>query len=51
LVNLEDAKRLSPMLLDHANVLGPYEFVLEKSIRQRKPRPLRDPVNSNDLAA
>jgi hypothetical protein len=51
LVNLEDVERLSPLLLDHVNVLGRYEFVLEKSIRQGKLRPLRDPEQPDDLAA
>jgi hypothetical protein len=51
LVNLEDVERLSPLLLDHINVLGRYEFVLAKSIRQGKLRPLRDPDQPDDLAA
>jgi hypothetical protein len=51
LVNLEDVERLSPLLLDHVNVLGRYDFVLAKSIRQGKLRPLRDPELSDDLAA
>jgi TnpA family transposase len=51
LVNLEDVERLSPLLLDHVNVLGRYEFVLAKSIRQGKLRPLRDPEQPDDLAA
>jgi TnpA family transposase len=50
LVNLEDVERLSPLLLDHVNVLGRYEFVLSKSIRQGKLRPLRDPEQPDDLA-
>ena len=45
------AGRLSPLLLDHVNVLGRYEFVLAKSIRQGKLRPLRDPEKPDDLAA
>ena len=49
LIKPEDVERLSPLLLDHVNVLGRYEFVLEKSIRQGKPRPLRDPEQSDDL--
>lgn len=51
LVNLEDVERLSPLLLDHVNVLGRSEFVLAKSIRQGKLRPLRDPEQPDDLAA
>ena len=30
-VKPEDVERLSPLLLDHINVLGWYEFVLTKS--------------------
>jgi hypothetical protein len=51
LVNPEDVERLSPLLRDHVNVLGRYEFVLAKSIRQGKQRPLRDPEQPDDLAA
>ena len=47
----EDMERLSPLLLDHINVLGRYEFNLKKSIRQGKLRPLRDPDERDDLAA
>jgi hypothetical protein len=50
LVNLEDVERLSPLLLEHVNVLGRYAFVLAKSIRQTKLRPLRDPEQPDDLA-
>src|SRR3954471_15319297 len=47
----EDVERLSPLLLDHINVLGRYEFNLKKSIRQGELRPLRDPDERDDLAA
>ena len=44
-VKPEDVERLSPLLLDHVNVLGRYEFVLTKSVRQGQaaaaPRPRR----------
>ncbi len=50
-VKPEDLERLSPLLLDHVNVLGRYEFILKKSIRQGKLRPLRDPEKPDDLAA
>jgi TnpA family transposase len=50
-VNPEDVERLSPLLLGHINVLGRYEFVLTKSVRQGRLRPLRDPEDSDDLAA
>ncbi len=50
-VKPEDVERLSPLLLDHINVLGRYEFVLTKSIRQGRLRPLRDPERPDDLAA
>jgi hypothetical protein len=32
-----------PLLLDHVNVLGRYEFALKESVRQGQLRPLRDP--------
>ena len=50
-VKPEDVERLSPLLLDHVNVLGRYEFILTKSIRQGRLRPLRDPGKPDDLAA
>src|SRR4051794_39262495 len=50
-VNPDDVERLSPLLLNHVNVLGWYEFALRKSIRQGKLRPLRDPDERDDLAA
>ena len=33
LVKPEDVERLSPLLLDHVNVLGRYEFALKESVR------------------
>jgi hypothetical protein len=50
-VNPEDVQRLSPLLLDHINVLGRYEFALKESIRQGQLRPLREPKEMDDLAA
>lgn len=50
-VRPEDVERLSPLLLNHINVLGRYEFVLTKSVRQGRLRPLRDPGKPDDLAA
>jgi hypothetical protein len=50
-VKLEDVERLSPLLLDHVNVLGRYEFALKESVRQGQLRPLRDPDDVDDLAA
>lgn len=47
----EDVERLSPLLLGHINVLGRYEFILTKAIRQGRLRPLRDPEEPDDLAA
>ena len=47
----EDVQRLSPLLLDHVNVLGRYEFALKESIRQGQLRPLREPKEADDLAA
>jgi hypothetical protein len=42
-VKPEDVHRLSPLLLDHINVLGRYEFALKESIQQGQLRPLREP--------
>lgn len=50
-VKPEDIERLSPLLLDHVNVLGRYEFNPKKSIRQGKLRLLRNPDEQDDLAA
>ncbi len=50
-VKPEDVERLSPLLLDHINVLGRYEFALKESIRQGELRPLREPKELDDLAA
>jgi TnpA family transposase len=50
-VKPEDVQRLSPLLLDHVNVLGRYEFALKESIRQGQLRPLREPKEVEDLAA
>jgi TnpA family transposase len=47
----EDVERLSPLLLDHVNVLGRYEFALKESIRQGELRPLREPDERDVLAA
>jgi len=50
-VKPEDVERLSPLLIDHVNVRGRYEFALKESVRQGQLRPLRDPEQGNDLAA
>ena len=50
-VKPEDVERLSPLLLDHVNVLGRYEFALKESVRQGRLRPLRKPDELDDLAA
>jgi TnpA family transposase len=50
-VKPEDVERLSPLLLDHINVLGPYDFALKESVRQGHLRPLREPNELDDLAA
>jgi TnpA family transposase len=50
-VKPEDVERLSPLLLDHINVLGRYDFALTESIRQGRLRPLRTPDERDDLAA
>ena len=50
-VKPEDVQRLAPLLLDHVNVVGRYEFILTESIRKGKLRPLREPKEADDLAA
>jgi TnpA family transposase len=50
-VKPEDVERLSPLLLEHINVLGRYEFVMKDSVRQGQLRPLREPQKRDDLAA
>ena len=50
-VKPEDVERLSPLLLDHVNVLGRYDFALTESVRQGRLRPLRTPAERDDLAA
>jgi TnpA family transposase len=50
-VKPEDVERLSPLLLDHVNVLGRYDFALTESVRQGRLRPLRTPNERDDLAA
>jgi TnpA family transposase len=50
-VQLADVERLSPLLINHVNVLGRYEFALKESVRQGQLRPLRDPDQGDDLAA
>jgi TnpA family transposase len=50
-VKPEDVERLSPLVLEHVNVLGRDEFVLKESIRQGQLRPLREPKERDDLAA
>lgn len=47
----EDVERLSPLLHGHVNVLGRYEFALKESVRRGHLRPLREPDESDDLAA
>ena len=50
-VKPEDVERLSPLLLDHVNVLGRYEFALKASVRQGQQWTLREPNELDDQAA
>lgn len=50
-VKPEDVGRLSPLLLDHVNAPGRYEFTPKESIRQGKLRPLREPDEQDGPAA
>ncbi|OJW06979.1 MAG: hypothetical protein BGO49_27405 [Planctomycetales bacterium 71-10] len=51
LVKWENVERRSPLLLDHIDVMVRYEFVLKESVRRGRLRPLRNPDESDDLAA
>lgn len=42
-VNDEDVARLSPLLHEHVNMLGRYDFTLPDEIASGQLRPLRDP--------
>jgi Tn3 transposase DDE domain len=50
-VKPEDLERFSPLLLDHVNVLGRYDFALTESVRKGRLRPLRTPDERDDRAA
>ena len=39
----EDAARLSPLIHDHANMLGRYSFTVPENVTRGELRPLRDP--------
>lgn len=44
--------RADRLLVGHINVvLGQYDFALKGSVRQGRPRPLRNPDETDDLAA
>ncbi len=47
-VRAEDVARLSPLGLDHINMLGRYAFILPDTIARGELRPLRDPRNTDD---
>lgn len=41
----EDIVRLLPLLHEHVNLLGCYDFTLPESLAAGQQRPLRDPAN------
>ncbi len=47
-VRAEDVARLSPLGLDHINMLGRYAFILPDTIARGELRPLRDSRNTDD---
>ena len=44
----DDVARLSPLGLDHINMLGCYAFILPDEIARGELRPLRDPRNTDE---
>ena len=46
----EDVARLSPLGLEHINMLGRYAFTLPEPVARGELRPLRDPSTANDDA-
>ena len=42
---LSDVARLSPLLHEHVNMLGSYDFTLPERVAAGELRPLRDPAN------
>ena len=44
----EDIARLSPLGVDHINVLGRYAFTLSDTVSRGELRRLRDPIASRD---
>ena len=50
-VNDEDVARLSPLLHEHVNMLGRYDFTLPDEIASGQLRPLRDPDSSEAFLA
>ena len=50
-VKAEDLARLSPLVLDHINLLGRYSFSLPDSVQRGQLRPLRNPSETTEEAA
>jgi len=43
-LNPEGMARLSPLLHEHVNMLGRYDFTLPEAVAAAQPRPLRTPT-------
>ena len=50
-VNPVDVSRLSPLLHEHVNMLGKYDFTLPEGIASEQLRPLRDPDSLEEYLA
>lgn len=48
---LSDVARLSPLLHEHVNMLGRYDFTLPERVAAGELRPLRDPANCQEQLA
>ena len=48
---LSDVARLSPLLHEHVNMLGRYDFTLPEYVAAGELRPLRDPANWQEQLA
>jgi hypothetical protein len=46
-VKPEDVERLSPLGLEHINMLGRYTFILPDFVARGELRPLRDPSSAD----
>jgi len=48
-VKAEDVARLSPLVHEHVNMLGRYQFTLAEPVKRGELRSLTDPNDINDI--